>query len=415
LKPVSKTLFGISIIISLLVGAVGGYFTYPMLVPTAPKFRLPSEVPIGYIHSTPVQIPLAKFAIQLFVEDINKYTSELGIPVTFVVWEENAEESATRAHERAETLLGRGVQVLVGPAWSSHAKSILPLVNERKIPVISCCSSSTDLAIPNDYLFRIAPDTNAQALVLRRMFLDMNIKAVIPVNVVEDYSVNLLAAMQKALPSSIEVYESTPLSPEKKEFIGEFSSVEAQYKEALNKYKASEIVIPIISADGGAVYAPILNSMANYPVLMDATQRVFGGDVGGATGLIEYASEAASKVQFTAFSAAAAVASPNYQAWAQRFKTIAGFDPEYHGFNSYDALWIAALAILQAPEYTGESIAQAIPDVAAHYYGVSGWTALNPAGDRQYPMFTVYRVIDGKWQVVGIYDGSSDTVVPVGS
>jgi branched-chain amino acid transport system substrate-binding protein len=385
-----------------------------MFVPPVPKFRLPSEVPIGYIHSSPVQIPLAKCAIQLFVEDINKYTGASGIPVTFVVWEENAEESATRARERAETLLGRGVQVLVGPAWSSHAKAILPLVNERKIPVISCCSSSTDLAIPNDYLFRNAPDTSKQALALRRMFLDANIKAVIPVNVVEDYSVNLLAALQQALPSSIEVYKSTPLSPEKKEFIGEFSSVEAQYKEALKKYKASEIAIPIISADGGALYAPILNSMAHYPLLMNATQRIFGGDVGGATGLIQYASEAASKVQFTAFSAAAAVSSPNYKAWAQRFTKIAGFDPEYHGFNSYDALWIAALAILQAGEYKGESIAKVVPNVAANYYGISGWNALNPAGDRQYPMFTVYRVIDGKWRVVGIYDGSADAVTPVG-
>src|SRR5208283_1014702 len=103
-----------------------------------------------------VQVSLAAPAIKMFTDDVNKFTQQSGIPTKFAVWEENAQESDTQARERADTLLARGVQVLVGPAWSSQVKAIIPLLQNRHIPLISCCSTSTQLATPNrTYLFRL--------------------------------------------------------------------------------------------------------------------------------------------------------------------------------------------------------------------------------------------------------------------
>jgi len=400
-------------IVVVVVVAVGGYLIGSMTAePEEPEFALPSEIPIGYVHSATVQVPLADTANAMAIEDINNFVQESGIPVKFVLWEENAEESATKAVERIETLIGRGAKVIIGPAWSSQCKAALKLIEERQIVLISCCSSSTGLAITGDNLFRMAPDTSKQALVFIRLFLDRNIKAVIPVVVQEEYSVSLFGEIEKAMPAGIEIYESTPLDPEKTEFIGEFEEVDSQYKDALGKYERGEIGIAIFSANGGSVYGPILNSMARYTELMQAKGRVFGCDVGGAGGLLDYASEAASKVEFIAYSPAAATRSPNFIAWKDRFEAQAGFEPEYHGFLSYDGIWVAALSILAAGKYDGPAVAAVIPTIAANHYGISGWCVLNEAGDRQYPMFNVFSVVEGEWKIIGLYDGVSDAIIP---
>ena len=409
MTQVSKKILGVAILCSLVLGVIAGYATHSMLTPAAPTFRLPSEIPIGYIHASPVQVSLAKPAITMFTEDVNKFVQQAGIPVKFVVWEENAEESPTKARERAETLLARGVQVLVGPPWSSQVKAIMPLVNDRKIPLISCCATSTELAIPGDYVFRLSPDDSKQALLWARILADLKIKAALPIIIQEEYSVDIFASIQKAAPNIVYLKE-IPVSAEKKEFVGELTEAEAEYKEALKQYSRDEIAILLFVTDGGAVYSPLLNDMAKFPELMKAKDRVLGLDVAGATGITQYAGGPASQVEFTAYSPAPAVASANYKDWKERFTATAGFEPEYHGYDSYDALWIAALSILSASEYTGEAIAKVIPTIAARYYGVSGWCVLNEAGDRMFPTFTIYRIIDSKWQLVGVYEGASDSI-----
>lgn len=252
MTQVSRKILGVAILCSLVLGVIAGYATHSMLTPAAPTFRLPSEIPIGYIHASPVQVSLAKPAITMFTEDVNKFVQQAGIPVKFVVWEENAEESPTKARERAETLLARGVQVLVGPPWSSQVKAIMPLVNDRKIPLISCCATSTELAIPGDYVFRLSPDDSKQALLWARILADLKIKAALPIIIQEEYSVDIFASIQKAAPNIVYLKE-IPVSAEKKEFVGELTEAEAEYKEALKQYSRDEIAILLFVTDGGGV------------------------------------------------------------------------------------------------------------------------------------------------------------------
>jgi branched-chain amino acid transport system substrate-binding protein len=369
---------------------------------------LTGEIPIGVIHAATIEVGPEAPAIEMAIEDINKWCEESGIRVKFVAWSENAEESATKAVERAEVLIGRGVKVIVGSEWSSHCKALLKLIGDRKVILLSQSSSSPELAVPGDYLFRLQPDDTKQALFIRRLTLSLGIKAAIVVYAREAYAEGLWKECAKLWKTEgIEIIESMGVDPEKKEFIGEFATINAKYKEALGKYKRDEIGIWLLHTYGPGI--PMLTSMAKYPELMKATARVFDSDNGGAPGFIEYAGDICSQLKFAAYAFGATV-SPKWEEWRGRYVAKAGYEPYFTAFQIYDCMWITALSILVAEKYDGPALVKVLPKVAESYFGVSGWCALNEAGDRAYPNYNVWQVVEGKWEVVGFYDGATDSI-----
>jgi branched-chain amino acid transport system substrate-binding protein len=394
----------------LVVGGVAGYLGAQATMPPPKKAALSGEIPIGVLHAAPIEVGPEAPAIEMAMEDINKYVAEnTAVPVKFIALSENAEESATKAVERAQALMARGVQIIVGSEWSSHCRAVLPTANERKIVLLSQSSSSPSLSIPDDYLFRMQPDDTRQALAVRRETVDLGIKAAICVYGKEAYAEGLYKEMEpKWRESGVEIVEALGVDPEKKEFIAEFAGIDAKFKEARSKYSTDEIGIFLFGTYGPIV--PMLTSLAKYPDLL--TARVFDADSGGAPGYLEYAGEICAQVRFTAFAFGPA-ASPKYKDWEQRYIAKAGFEPYFTAVNIYDCLWVAALSVLEAQEYNGETIHKILPKVADSYYGVGGWTALNEAGDRKYPTYNIYQIVkDGeiKWKTIGFYDGVTDSI-----
>jgi hypothetical protein len=58
---------------------------------------------------------------------------------------------------------------------------------------------------------------------------------------------------------------------------------------------------------------------------------------------------------------------------------------------------------------------QAVPLTADHYFGASGWTALNRAGDRDAADYDFWAIKDQDgalgWQRTGHYQGATDRLV----
>jgi branched-chain amino acid transport system substrate-binding protein len=394
----------------LAVGGLAGYFGAQATAPPPARQALSGEIPIGILHAAPIEVGPEAPAIEMAREDINNFCKEAGLDVRFKFLEENAEESATKAVERAQTLIGQGVKIIVGSEWSSHCKAVLPLVTERKVVLLSQSSSSPSLSLPGDYLFRLQPDDTRQALAIRRMTLDLGLKAVAVVYAKEAYAEGLWKECEPMWRNSgIEIIESLGVDPEKKEFIGEFSDIDSKIKAALSKYSVNEIGLFLFGTYGPII--PMLTSLAKYPDLLKL--RVFDSDSGGASGYIEYAGDICAQVRFTAYAFGPA-ASPKYIDFATRYKNKAGYEPYFTAVNIYDCLWIAALSILLAERYDGEAIYRILPKVADMYFGVSGWTELNENGDRKYPTYNIYQVVkeNGKidWKIIGFYDGVTDKI-----
>jgi branched-chain amino acid transport system substrate-binding protein len=88
------------------------------------------------------------------------------------------------------------------------------------------------------------------------------------------------------------------------------------------------------------------------------------------------------------------------QAYRDRYKTHI----ELHAPFAYDATRVLIAAIEQAGS---ADPANYLPKLRAiHYQGVTGTIAFDAQGNLQQPSFTLYRVVDGKWQPQSVLGGA---------
>jgi branched-chain amino acid transport system substrate-binding protein len=393
----------------LVVGGVGGWYSSQVFAPAGGAGpRLSGEIPIGILHASPVEVTPEAPAIDMAFEDINNFVQQFNMDVKFVPIKENAEESSTKAVERTQTLIERGCQVIIGPEWSGILQAIMPLVNERKVVVISQSSSSPRLAIAGDYVYRLQPDDTHQAVAIRRITTELGIKAVIVMYGREAYAEGLWRETEpKWKEAGIEIIEALGVDPEKRDFRGELSVLDGKFKEARSKYTKDEIGVFIWANTAASVAA--FSNLSDFPDLMSA--RVFDADAGG---LPAYATEVGAKARLTAY-AFGPPASPKYIEWSERYKAITGYEkPYFTAVNIYDSIWIGALSVLTAGTYKGDVVAKVVPIVASSYFGVSGWCILNDAGDRKYATYDIMQVVmEGgtpTWKTIGFYDESTDKI-----
>ncbi len=87
--------------------------------------------------------------------------------------------------------------------------------------------------------------------------------------------------------------------------------------------------------------------------------------------------------------------------WApmmERIKAITGSNPDAFALAMYDAAWVAAQTL--APNKNRMDFAffkQEFPEVVGSFFGTTGWTALNSAGDRRFGDYDFWaiRIVDG--------------------
>ena len=103
----------------------------------------------------------------------------MGIPIRIRVVYENTETKPTVALEKLKVLYGQGVKIVVGPMASSEVRQIKTYADENKILVFSPSSTATDLAIPDDYIFRNVPDDTVQGRVIAKLLYELGYKVIV--------------------------------------------------------------------------------------------------------------------------------------------------------------------------------------------------------------------------------------------
>lgn len=97
----------------------------------------------------------------LAVEIINENGGIKGRPVELIVKDNKFNIDTTI--KNIEDLMKEGVVAIIGPATSSTAVNLLPIINQKKITVIAPTPTSTVLAGLDDYLIRMRPTNRDEA------------------------------------------------------------------------------------------------------------------------------------------------------------------------------------------------------------------------------------------------------------
>lgn len=95
---------------------------------------------------------------------------------------------------------------------------------------------------------------------------------------------------------------------------------------------------------------------------------------------------------------------PGGKAFEQAYRDRYHTHIELHAPFAYDATRVLIAAIEQAGS---ANPADYLPKLRAiHYQGVTGAIAFDAQGNLQQPSFTLYRVVDGKWQPQTVLGGA---------
>ncbi|MEM2928295.1 MAG: ABC transporter substrate-binding protein [Nitrososphaerota archaeon] len=418
-KKAITTTMAIALVVALVVGLVLGYLASIFIAPTAiigGPAGLPKEILIGGL--LPLTGPLASFgendkaAVEIAVEEINAFLKDLGIPSTVKFIVEDSEVKPAVALEKLTSLNAKGVKFIIGPMASSEVKHIKAYADANKILILSQSSTAPELAIEDDFIFRLCPTDLAQGPAIARAIYDSGVRSIVAVWRGDPWGDGLYkAAADKFKQLGGEVAAEIRYDPEAKEFSAEVSTLASKVNELVNKYGADKVGVLDIAFEEAAI---LLKQASEYDIL--GKVKWFGSD---GTALSEDIRKDPTSAGFsvkTKFlnTIFAPTKSKRYLDLRDKVMSKVGREPETYAYNSYDAAWLIALSILCVGKYDAEAVKKVLPTIARGFFGASGLTTLDKAGDRAPTDYELWAIVEEagayKWKHVATYSFATDSI-----
>lgn len=299
--------------------------------------------------------------VRLIIKD-NKYNSEI-------------------AKMNYEKLLKEGVVAVIGPATSTTAKNILPLLNEKKLLSIAPTPTSTELAGLDDYLLRLRPTNKEEAETLAD-YIRKNPKIkkiaivydVINPTYTEDFIKNFRSHFDKNLNIHLQPFD------EKKRNIKYYS------KEIINQ--SNDAVILLIDVYNAALFIQCIKSLK--PDIL-----IFTTIWAKSPRLIEYGGKYAEGVLTVDIIECCKEDRANAEI-RKRFFEKYGRPMSYASINGFDAVMIIKKAIENGA--TQKNIKETILKIKK-FEGLQGEIIFDEFGDRKIKPF-ILRVENNEYRRV---------------
>lgn len=354
----------------------------------------------------------SKAAMELAVEDVNAWAAGRG--VTFRADVRDSKLDPATALAAVQSLRQAGVQVVIGPQSSAELATLKPYVDANPLLVVSQSSTAGALAV-KDRIFRFTPADSLEGVAISARMWSDGIRAVVPIWRADAGNQGLhtaTAAHMSALGGT--VWGGVEYAASGVSYAAVVSSLGTQVRQALAIHPAAQVGVYLAGFDE---VADVFAAAAADPVL--ASVRWYGADGIAQSGALLAKPAAVSFAESVGFPAPVFgldySAAEKWQPVAARIQARAGSAPDAFALGVYDAVWVAAEAYLAAPRPVSiDGLTSRFETAAASFYGTTGWTALNDAGDREYADFDFWAVRPSGgthvWTRVGGYDTRAGTL-----
>lgn len=346
-------------------------------------------------------------ALELAVRDINSELDALKLPYHVDSDIEDTQLTATIARTKIEALHARGAKLVIGPQSSSEAAMVLPYANEHGIVMISQGSTASSLAIPNDFLFRLAPNDKlegaAQAALLR---LD-GIDTLVPMWRADAGNGGLRDSTKRSFElAGGTVRAGVSYAPDTTNFTSLVTALGTEVRAAKNANPAAHIAVYLASFEEAVEIFKLAALDADLSAI-----RWYGADgVAQSRALVNDAAAAAFgvKTSFTAPTVGLDEAARDvWQPISDEIQERIGFAPDAFALSVYDAAWVAILSAIEV-ENDDPFLRQSFSRNVQRYWGLTGSTILDAAGDRKTGSFDFWTLrTDGTtdWVRTAQYSG----------
>ena len=367
-------------------------------------------------------------AEQLAIQDVNSFVQSSGCSLTFALNNQDYKLDTPTALSELQAMAASGIQVVVGPLNSGATAGVLSYADQNHIVLISPSATSIALAIPNDYLFRTAPDDAAQGQADAKELLTAGAKAVIVVNRDDTYGdglANSTVTWLKLDDPSIVIGGPTKYDTTTTDFTSIISTMSSEYTSLSSQVGAANVAIYIVAfQEYGSILSQV-NTQA--PSLLSTALPWFGMDGIAQNSDLSNSSSAVASIaaKVGVYSTLFGVLSNNSKASAF-YSRIEGTSAgaailgggAFYTFEGYDDVWLAALAILQSGQNSGQAIQAVMLTVADNFYGLTGAETLNANGDRALfdgSGYQIWKVVANgasswEWVLAGQWDYATNQV-----
>jgi branched-chain amino acid transport system substrate-binding protein len=314
--------------------------------------------------------------------------------VEFQLLFEDTQLDPQKAATAATRLIREGAQFLIGPQTSSEVAQVKPITDAAGVVLVSPGSTSSTLSIANDTVFRFVPDDRLESKAIAQVAAEAGIKAICPVWRADNGNRGLANSLKQFGPGAGLVVNTGIEYPTSGANFSAIAGNLAGIVTQLNQtYSLSQIAIFLAAFDEGA---DLLTACSNFSTL--ASIRWFATD--GVTLSNAYLSP--SPAQFavaTQFMAPTLALPPEAKPIVAPIlveTAAAGVtSPTAFSFAAYDGFVCATLAwLLAGGEKT--KLRSILPEVAKRYFGPTGWTLLNSAGDRAIGNFEFFGIVNAQ-------------------
>jgi branched-chain amino acid transport system substrate-binding protein len=369
----------------------------------------------------------AKEAANIAVNDINSYlangqgaaSSVTPCNLKFAVSVSDYALDSSKALTDLQAFAASGVQVVVGPLNSGAIiGGLLSYANSNHIVIISPSSTSVALAIPNDYLFRTAPNDRWQGMADATMLHTEGANAVVILQRHDTYGdalANATAADFNALVGGTVSWPAntctSTLGPvctiQYGTDVVDFTTIIGNLNTAFNAANSTvtnqnKVAIDAISFEEFSQLAYQVKTQ--YPKLIAGHLPGIGS---GPTPSQWTGTDGESQDTVISSNSTFDVSTIRLPSTIYGFPNTprtqalnATFSSSYSGDvcdnycrGTYDDMWLAALATLSAGSYDGTKIQAIMLQVADNYFGVTGWNGLEASGDRIASIYQIYKVV----------------------
>ena len=388
--------------------------------PTPAAAGLSGEILIGALEDLSGALTTygedIKAAYEVAEKDVNEFLKKAGAKWHIKLIHEDTASTPEVALEKFESLVGKGVKIVLGPMMSPACASIRSYAEAHNVIFISPSSTAVELSIPGDNLFRFCAIDDLQGPAIASAIFSSGITHLVSCYLDNDWGAGLdKSACDKFESLGGTVIKHIAWSPETIEFSPTVEEIDAAVKSALNSGIPYEKIGVLLIC-----YRQVLSVFevaSDYPDLSKV--RWFGTD--GTVMIPELAdmeghpteTEFALKTNFSS----TMFKIPMTRAYWHVHDAILnklGREPTIYAYDAYDSVWIVALALAAVNEYDAMKVKEILPKIADIYIGASGDIMLNENGDLAIADYSLWRPVktDGgvEWTEVGVYYAAEDRI-----
>lgn len=320
-----------------------------------------------------------------------------------LISEDTATDPAV-ALERLHHLHDMGIDVVIGSMSSDSLQNIKEYADENGMVVVACCSSAPILAVPDDSVYRLAPDDRGQSAALATILNAAGKEVVVSIWRGDAYGDGVWTAVGDEFRAREGVmYAGIRYQPDNTGFDQEAALLDKNVRTAVDRYGADKVAVLMVSFDESP---EIVRAASAYDALASVEWLVSGSSV---SYVEQFAGDEMIRafVNTVNFTAVEAMVSPG-ERYGYVTDIIEGSESNTAVHLMYDTVWAVGKSIAEGGSAEAADIRTALPGAVVHHNGATRLIGLNGAGDADSANYQVLEIDGASWKETIKYSSEMD-------